>query len=80
LKAIFHSSIGRMRIGDNTLKIYLKKIVAPDIISSISSNLGMGKRYLIVILLIALLSMYIRYDSSFFSANNAGTAHELMFF
>jgi len=51
--------------------------MAPDIISNISSNLGMGKQYLIMILFITLLSTHIRHDPSFFSVNNVGTAHGL---
>ncbi|PRQ22220.1 hypothetical protein RchiOBHm_Chr6g0247871 [Rosa chinensis] len=46
--------------------------------SSMSSNLGIGKRYLIVILLMALLSTHILHVPSFFGVKSTGTAHGLM--
>ena len=44
---------------------------------SISSSLGIGKRYFIVILLIARLSTHIRHVPSFFGVNNVGTVQGL---
>lgn len=45
--------------------------------SSRSSNRGMGKQYLTVILLIALLSTHIRHEPSFLGMSKAGTAQGL---
>jgi len=76
--AVFHSFPGRILIWwYPLLRSILEKIVAPVITSNISSRRGMGKQYLMVILLIVWLSRHICHVPSFFGAKSAGTAHEL---
>jgi len=78
LKAVFHSSPKRILIWWYPLfKLIFKKNVALDIISNISFNLGIGKRYFIVILLIAWPSTHILQDPPFFGVKSARTAHGL---
>ena len=60
------------------LESILENIVEPCNSSSKSSNLGIGKRYLMVMLLKALLSMHMHQVPSFLGTNKAGTAHGLM--
>ena len=72
LKDVFHSSLNLIRIWWNPLlRSIFEKITNPTIISRMSSNLGMGYQYLIVILLIAQLSTHICHDPSFFSVSRA---------
>ena len=75
LNVVFYSSPERIRIWWQLLfKSIFEKIVAPDIMSSISSSLRIGQRYFTVILLIARLSTHIRLVPSFFGINSAEIA------
>jgi len=58
-----------------TLQVNVKE--APAIISSMSSNQGIEKRYLIVILLMARLSTHILHDPSFLGVYSASIAQGL---
>lgn len=78
LKAVLHSSPGRIRIW---WYLFLRSIfeffLAEPIWSKRSSKRGIGNRYLTVILLIARLSTHMRQDPSFFEIRRAGTAQGL---
>jgi len=54
--------------------------MAPCNSSNISSNLGMGCLYLMMMLLMALQSQHIRNLPSFFGTNNTRTTQGLKFF
>ena len=78
-KAVFHSSPSWILIWWYPLwrSIWLK-IQKPCNSSSISSSLGMGCRYFIVILLTALQSTHILQVPSFFGTSQTGTARGLL--
>ena len=79
LKVVSHSSLGLIRIWwYPLLKLIFEKILELASMSSISSNQGMGNRYLMVIFLMARLSMHIRQVPSFFGTNMAGTTQGLI--
>ena len=79
LKVVFHSYPSRMWIWWYPLhRSILEKYFAPTRTSNMSSKCGIGKWYLMVILLMALLSMHILHIPSFFGVNNVGTKHWLM--
>jgi len=78
LNVVFHSSPKQIIIWWYPFfRLILEKILAPTIISSKSSNQGMRKWYLIVILLLTRLSTHIRHDPSFLGVNMAGIVQEL---
>ena len=79
VKAIFHSSPSQIWIWWYPLrKSILLKYLASDSTSILLSKCGIGNRYLMVILLIYMLSVYILHVLSFFRVNNAGTTHGVM--
>ena len=79
LKAVFHSSPSRIWIWCYPLrKSILLKYLALDSTPIMSSKSGIGNRYLILILLIALIFVHVLHVLSFFRVNNAGTTHGLM--
>ena len=78
LKAIFHLYHGLMGSWWYPLfKSIVENILEPSIMSNISSSLGMGKWYLIVILLISQLSTHILQLPSLFGVNKARRAQGL---
>ena len=79
MKAVFHSSSERILIWWYPLhKSILENTSAHAKQLSMSSSLGIGKRYLIVILLIALLSIHILQEPSFLGVKRAGIAQGLI--
>ena len=78
LKAVFHSSLGRIRILWYPLRrsIFVKN-EAPFSKSNMSSSRGMGNLYFIFILFIARLSRHIRQLLSFLGVSKTGTAQGL---
>ena len=81
LKDIFHSSPSLILVWWYPLfKSSFENHIAPLRKSIMSSILGNGNLYLIVILLISLESVHILHSPSFFGVSTAGTAHGIRLF
>ena len=78
LKAVFHSSPSFMRTWwYPLLRSILENTTDPLSSSNISSNLGIGYRYLMVMLLMARQSTHMRHVPSFLGTSRTGTAQGL---